>query len=96
MRRIPLPIDALRAHRATVVLATGYLNTMPPGDPKQAEERAEARIRNEFIIERLNREIEAEGGEAVERVLDLERLRAGEAPEPETADDFKSFGRADW
>lgn len=89
--RKPTPLDALEAHRNAVIRASGYLDTMPTGDLAVEGVRREARKRNEVIVERLNGEIEEEGGSVVEVVEVIRRRDV-----VEDAEDFKSFGRADW
>lgn len=78
--RKPTPLDALEAHRNTVIRANSYEATLP-----------EPRKRNELIIARLEGEIAEEGGSVVE-VVEVVRRR----DVVEDAEDFKSFGRADW
>lgn len=96
MRRIPLPVDALMAHRHCVMRANFYLAEMSVGDILQQGVHAEARVRNEIIIDRLEREILAEGG-VIEHIVIGSAEDARRVTDPtETADDFKSYGRADW
>ena len=90
--RNPTPLDALKAHRNTVIRANGYLETLPKGDGPEELMRSEAHVRNRGILERLAREIVDESGEL--EVAAPAPLRRRDVADD--AGDYKSYGRADW